>query len=108
MIDEVSRDRLLDAHGVVDTSRARSIGESWSAHLEEHRDEITAIQLVQEAKDGRVSFADVAELADRFARPPRAWTPDLLWQAYEVVPSARICGQASDLGIRAAPGSCSR
>ncbi|WP_040338664.1 DEAD/DEAH box helicase family protein [Candidatus Blastococcus massiliensis] len=90
VIDEVSRDRLIDAHGVVDTSRARSIVESWSEYLAEHRDEITAIQLVQEAKDRRVAFADIAELADRIARPPRSWTPDLLWQAYEVVVSDKV------------------
>ncbi len=46
MIDEVSGDVLLDAHGVVDTDRARSIVESWRAYLDEHRDEITAIQVV--------------------------------------------------------------
>ncbi|MEJ7704683.1 MAG: hypothetical protein WKF47_13910 [Geodermatophilaceae bacterium] len=34
---------LLDAHGVVDTGRARSVVESWRAYLDEHRDEITAL-----------------------------------------------------------------
>lgn len=90
VIDEVSRDRLIDAHGVVDTGRARSIVDSWAEYLAEHRDEITAIQLVQEAKDRRVAFSEIAELADRIARPPRSWTPDLLWQAYEVVVSDRV------------------
>jgi type I restriction enzyme R subunit len=90
VIDEVSRDRLIDAHGVVDTSRARSIVDSWSEYLAEHRDEIVAIQLVQEAKNRRVAFSDIAELADRIARPPRSWTPDLIWQAYEVVVSDRV------------------
>jgi type I restriction enzyme, R subunit len=37
-----------------------------------------------------VAFSDIAELADRIARPPRAWTPDLLWQAYEIVVSDRV------------------
>ena len=77
-IDEVSRDTLLDAHGVVDASRARSVVESWRAYLEEHRAEITAIQLLAEARDRRVSFHDIQELADRIARPPYNWTPDLL------------------------------
>ena len=90
VIDEVSVDALIGAHGVVDTSRAKTIVESWAAYLTEHRDEITAIQLVQEARDRRVAFADIAELADRIARPPRSWTPDLLWQAYEVVLSDRV------------------
>ena len=82
IIDEVSADTLLDAHGVVDTSRAKSVVASWRAYLEEHRSEITAIQLLTEARARRVSFDDVKELADRIARPPYNWTPDLLWNAY--------------------------
>ena len=50
IIDEVSADTLLDAYGVVDTSKAKSVVESWRAYLDEHRSEITAIQLLAEAK----------------------------------------------------------
>ncbi len=85
IIDEVSADTLIDAHGVVDTSRARSVVASWRAYLEEHRSEITAIQLLTEARERRVSFDDVKELADRIARPPYNWTPDLLWNAYDAI-----------------------
>ena len=85
-IDEVTVDVLLDAYGVVDTSKAKSVVESWSAYLEEHRAEITAIQLLTEAKDlqvrRRVSFSDIQELADRISRPPYNWTPDIIWNAY--------------------------
>jgi len=90
VIDEVNTDVLLDAHGVVDTARARSIVESWQQYLIEHRDEITAIQLMQEAKERRVSFADIQELADRISRPPHNWTPDLLWSAYEAIEVDRV------------------
>ncbi|TMR03376.1 DEAD/DEAH box helicase [Actinomadura soli] len=81
-IDEVSRDVLLDAHGVVDTTRARTVVESWKEYLREHRDEITAIQLIYQAGEGKVSFGDIQELADRIARPPYNWTPDVIWNAY--------------------------
>ena len=90
VIDEVSVDMLLDAHGVVDTSRARSIVESWQAYLDEHRDEITAIQLMTEAHERRVSFTDIQELADRISRPPNNWTPDLIWRAYEAIDFERV------------------
>ncbi|MEJ7741275.1 MAG: hypothetical protein WKF73_01275 [Nocardioidaceae bacterium] len=66
VIDEVSVDVLLDAHGVVDTARARSIVESWRAYLDEHRDEITAIQLLTEA----------TRTTDRLRRHPGARRPD--------------------------------
>lgn len=85
VIDEVSTDVLLDAHGVVDTSRAQSIVESWKVYLEEHRDEITAIQLMTEARERRLSFGHIQELADRISRPPYNWTPDLIWSAYEAI-----------------------
>jgi len=90
IIDEVSVDTLEDAYGVIDTSRARSIVESWQAYLDEHRDEITAIQLLTEARERRISFADIAELAERIKRPPRNWTPDLIWSAYEVVYAGHV------------------
>ncbi|MEJ7690639.1 MAG: type I restriction-modification enzyme R subunit C-terminal domain-containing protein [Nocardioidaceae bacterium] len=55
VIDEVSADVLLDAYGVVDTSKATSVVESWRAYLDEHRAEITAIQLLTEAERTRGS-----------------------------------------------------
>jgi type I restriction enzyme R subunit len=90
IIDTVSVDLLLDAHGVVDTARARSIVESWQQYLIDHRDEITAIQLMQEAKERRVSFAEIQELAERISRPPHNWTPDLIWSAYEAIDVGRV------------------
>jgi len=89
-IDEVSRDTLIDAHGVIDTSRAKSVVESWRAYLDEHRAEITAIQLLAEARDRRVSFHDIQELADRIARPPYNWTPDLIWDAYVAIEAPNV------------------
>lgn len=90
VIDEVNVDRLVDAHGVVDASRARSVVESWKAYLDEHRDEITAIQLLREAGERRVAFTDVQQLAERISRPPHNWTPELLWTAYEAVDGGRV------------------
>jgi len=90
VIDEVNKDVLIDAHGVVDTSRAKSVVESWAAYLLEHRDEITAIQLATESKERRVAFADIQELADRISRPPYNWTPDLIWDAYAAVDVDRV------------------
>lgn len=89
VIDENS-DILIDAYGVVDPERARSIVESWRAYLDEHRSEITAIQLLAEAKSRAVPFASLKELADRIARPPHNWTVDMVWAAYEKVDAGRV------------------
>lgn len=98
VIDEVNADTLLEAYGVVDPDRARSVIESWRAYLNEHRDEITAIQLIDQAHrrpsmgaaSRHVAFTDIQELADRISRPPHNWTPDLLWSAYEAVDAHRV------------------
>jgi type I restriction enzyme, R subunit len=81
VIDETSQDTLLEAYGVVDTDRAREVVTSWRAYLEEHKDEITALQLLY-TPGNTVGFTELKELADRIARPPHRWTPDLLWNAY--------------------------
>lgn len=89
VIDE-GGDTLIDAYGVVDPERARSIVDSWRAYLDEHRAEITAIQLLTEAKTRAVPFASLKELADRIARPPHNWTVDMVWAAYEAVDAGRV------------------
>jgi type I restriction enzyme R subunit len=91
IIDEVSVDVLLDAHGVVDTQRARSVVESWRAYLDEHRDEISALQVLYgQPQPGRVSFTELRGLAERIKRPPYNWTPDLIWSAYEAIEVDRV------------------
>jgi len=90
VIDEVSRDTLIEAGGVVDTERARSIVESWRAYLDEHRDEITALQLGYEAGQRRIDFAFVQNLATRIARPPHNWTPDVIWNAYAALDPSKV------------------
>ena len=91
VIDEVSVDMLLDARGVVDPDRARSVVDSWHSYIEEHRDEITALQvLYSRPGSSRVSYAELRELADRIRRPPHNWTIDVIWGAYEVIDLDRV------------------
>lgn len=90
IIDEVSADELLEAGGVVDTGKARTIVESWTAYLDEHRDEITALQLGYEAGERRIDFGFIEGLAARIARPPHNWTPDIIWNAYAAVDGPKV------------------
>jgi type I restriction enzyme R subunit len=90
IIDEVSQDELIDAGGVIDTGRAKSIVDSWRAYLDEHRDQITAIQLAYEASERRIDFAYIQELADRISRPPYNWTPDIIWNAYVAIEAPNV------------------
>lgn len=90
VIDEVSSDELIDAGGVADTDKARSIVESWRTYLDEHRDEITALQLGYEAGQRRIDFSFIQSLAVRIARPPHNWTPDLIWNAYAAIDASKV------------------
>ncbi len=80
-IDEVNPDTLISASGVPAAERARVVVRSWHDYLRQHRDEITALQVFFDGK-GHVGYEQLKELAARIARPPHAWTPDRLWQAY--------------------------
>ena len=44
-----------------------------------------------EAREKRISFTDIRELADRISRPPNNWTSDLIWKAYEAIGVDRVC-----------------
>jgi type I restriction enzyme R subunit len=86
VIDETSVDVLLDAHGVADINRAREIVTSWRGYLNEHRDEITALQALYTGNGAaKVSYAELRELAERIKRPPHNWTPDIIWNAYAAI-----------------------
>jgi type I restriction enzyme R subunit len=76
----------LDAYGVVDTDRARSIVTSWRDYLDTNKDEIAALHLLySQGGSAKVTYAELRELAERIKRPPHNWTPDLIWNAYAAI-----------------------
>ncbi|WP_275935691.1 type I restriction-modification enzyme R subunit C-terminal domain-containing protein, partial [Streptomyces mutomycini] len=95
IIDDTNPDTLLEAYGVGAEDKAREIVTDWRAYLDEHRSEISAIQVLQQAEESGTksagsTFAEIKELADRIARPPHQWTPQRLWEAYEQVEKGRV------------------
>ncbi len=84
---------LFAGAGEEATKKARSIVGSFRAYLDEHRDEITAIELLYTKRHGRgPTLKQLKELAQTIGLPPRAWTPDLLWRAYELLQKDRVRG----------------
>ncbi len=88
IIDEVTRDELQHAELVPPEHRARTVVANWRAYIAEHKDEIAALQVFYSERNGRVTWAQLKELADQIRRPPRSWTPDRLWTAYELLGDA--------------------
>jgi type I restriction enzyme R subunit len=94
MIDATSADELIEAGYSKDaTDRARETVESFERFVEENKDEIAALQvLYSRPHRERLTFAQIKELANEIAKPPRQWTPDRLWQAYEALDRSRVRG----------------
>ena len=79
VIDRVSIDRVTEAaYSAEATERARATVESFRQFIEEHRDEITALQMIygRPYAQRRLTFAQVKELADRLATTQPNWTTE--------------------------------
>jgi type I restriction enzyme R subunit len=93
-IDEVSKDQLLFAgHSAEARERASALVSSFREYIEEHKDDIRALQvLYSRPHKERLTFTEVKELAKAIERPPRQWTPDILWRAYELLDKSKVRG----------------
>jgi type I restriction enzyme R subunit len=93
-IDHVSQDVVLEAGFSADAlERARGIVQSFERFIEEHKDEITALQvLYSKPYRKRLKFEDVKELAERIQAPPYLWTESQLWQAYAALEKDKVKG----------------
>ncbi len=93
VIDDTTKDELLEAgYSAEATERARNIVESWEQFIAAHKDQITAFQILYSQPHGRVQFQDIKVLADLIKAPPRSWTPELLWSAYEKLQRDKVRG----------------
>jgi type I restriction enzyme R subunit len=91
IFDEGSKDELLDARGVVDTSKARNLVESWIQYVEDNKNEITAIQMLySKPKNVGITYKEIKELAERIRRPHPTWTVDVLWNAYLALEPTKV------------------
>jgi type I restriction enzyme R subunit len=93
-IDHVSQDVVLEAGFSADAlERARTIVKSFEQFIEQHKDEITALQvLYSKPYRQRLKFEDVQELAERIQAPPHLWTESQLWQAYAALEKDKVKG----------------
>jgi type I restriction enzyme R subunit len=94
-LDQVSVDRVLEAGFSADaTEKARTTVESFRQFLLDHRDEITALQILlnQPYARQRLTFEQLKELAYRIAQPPLSLTTEALWRAYTQLEQGKIRG----------------
>jgi type I restriction enzyme R subunit len=98
-IDEVSRDTvLLAGHSEEGRERAAAMVGSFKQYIEEHKDDIRALQvLYSRPYSERLTFAEIKDLATAIQRPPRLWTPERLWRAYETLDQSKVRGSGGKM-----------
>jgi type I restriction enzyme R subunit len=97
VLDEVSKDEILEA-GASDAARekARALVQSFEAFLKENKDEIDALQFFYSVPyKKRLRFQDIKKLATAIQAPPRSWTPEKLWRAYELLEKDKVRGASA-------------
>ncbi len=94
-LDQVSVDRVLETGFSADaTAKARTTVESFRQFLLDHRDEITALQILlnQPQARQRLTFGQLKELAQQIAQPPLRLTTKALWRAYAQLEQGQVRG----------------
>ncbi len=94
LIDEFTKDIVIaTGYSLEGADRARETVESFRRFLDEHKDEITALQaLYSRPYRRRLSFSDIRELAHAIELPPNSFTPERLWQAYAQLDRSKVRG----------------
>ncbi len=94
VIDTVTQDRVLEA-GFSEAARERAQGivQGFEAFIAQHRDEITALQILyNRPTKAPLRFEDLKALADTLQAPPHLWTESQLWQAYAALDQSKVKG----------------
>lgn len=91
IIDD-SVDELIDAG--YDEEKAQNLIKSFKKFIEDHKDELTAIQLIynQPYRQRHLSYEQIEKLAEEIEQPPYNIAPIELWKAYEQLEKAKVKG----------------
>jgi type I restriction enzyme R subunit len=97
IIDIVTQDQLIEAgFSAAATERAKSLVQTFEAFIAEHRDEITALQILYNRPvRSQLRFEDIKALADSLHAPPHLLDESALWQAYAALDKSKVRGTSS-------------
>jgi len=97
VIDIISADEVLDAGFSPEAlDRAKGMVQSFEQFIAEHKDEITALQvLYSRPYKHRLTFEAVKELADAIEKPPYLWNESQLWNAYAALQKSKVKGASA-------------
>ena len=102
IIDVVTQDSLIEAGFSAEaTERAKSMVQSFEAFIAEHRDEITALQILYNRPvQAPLKFEDIRGLADTLHAPPHLLDESVLWQAYAALDKSKGEGKVRGTSAR--------
>ena len=100
IIDTVTQDQLIEADfSEAARDRAKGTVASFEAFIAEHKDEITALQILYQQPQRlrglqaeTLTFEALKALADTLQAPPHLWTEGQLWQAYAALDKSKVKG----------------
>jgi type I restriction enzyme R subunit len=99
IVDEISKDTLVaerTGYSPEARQRAGALVKSFESYLAEHKNEIDALQFFYSVPHKRrLRFKDIQALAHAISSPPRSWTPERLWRAYETLEKSKVRGAAA-------------
>lgn len=96
VIDEVTTDEVI--HTGFDLQRAEQTIKSFKEFIQQHRDELTALQIIYNQPLGKqkLTYAAIRELVQRLTDPPLYLTCATVWQAYKRIEAAKVRGAPVD------------
>ncbi|MCC5865690.1 MAG: DEAD/DEAH box helicase family protein [Wenzhouxiangella sp.] len=96
VIDEITTDELV--HADFDHQKAEQTITHFKAFMEDHRDELTALQILYNQPLGqqRLTYSAIRELVQRLTDPPLYLTTANVWQAYKRLEAAKVRGAPVD------------
>ena len=94
VIDTVTQDALLHAgFAEAASDRAQQLVQSFEAFIQQHKDEITALQILYNRPvRAPLRFEDIKALADALHAPPHLIDEGALWQAYASLQKGKVRG----------------
>jgi type I restriction enzyme, R subunit len=97
IIDTVTQDQVLEAgFSEATRERARKIVGTFEQFIQQHKDEITALQILyNRPTKTELKFEDLKSLAHTLHAPPHLISESALWQAYAALDKSKVKGAST-------------
>lgn len=99
IVDEGKDALIPELTGISPEARekAETLVRDFESYLAQHKKEIDALQFFYSIRHKkRLRLDDIRELANAISSPPRSWTKENLWRAYETLEKSKVRGASGE------------